>query len=169
MFQNGITSLHNIVIYQTFWSPHHVTNLLQCCCNAAAMPLHSHSFLKTLTTPWYEALMITCLPFHNTPKDLIILYQPVQFYDTWSIHTKFGQELIICHVQTIMQHSFPIDVPLPTWDTIAMTSTQSALLICNNQCHPQSYTHHQSKKSRHKPLQPDFLLYINILLSRLPF
>ena len=49
---------------------------------------------------------------------------------------------------------------------ITMTLTQLALLIWNNQCHPQSYPHHRSK-SVHKPLQLDVLLWIHIFFIKI--
>jgi len=47
---------------------------------------------------------------------------------------------------------------------IAMPSTQLTLLICNNQCHPQSYPHHRSKSLYNLTFCYGFIFF----LSRLP-
>ena len=91
--------------------------------------------------------MIACLPFCKLSGRSHHIWQDFDLHDTSSIHVKVGQKLIIWHVCTIFQHSFPNCYPIAYMDLVnntMMPSAQLTLPICNNQCHPQSYPHHQS-------------------------
>ena len=141
----------------------HLRNLLRypSCNQSSAAMLHCHNYLRTLTTPWYEALRIAYIPFHKHSWRLdhplpacSIAWHTIYPYKSWTrTH----------HLSCRYHHA----TFTPERD-IATSSTQPTLQICNNQCHPQSYPHHQIK-SGHKPSQPGLLLWIHILLSRLPF
>jgi len=77
--------------------------------------LHYHNYLSTWATPWYEPLMISCIHLHkhswrlDHPQPAFsFAWHMIYLYENWT-------RLIICHVCTIMKHSFPIAVPLSIW------------------------------------------------------